>query len=220
DTLAALRLSADLNCIDYPVPKYNVSRGSNSIQIQMQELSIVDLCCIYGDRKTIKFLKEAGFWGSCLDDVPYLVHAASSGNTLVAEVFIEKGEDVNKVDPSSGWTALHFAISSNELEYARVLLAAGADPNTQAYDLQTPLFNARSPEAVDLLVNHGAKVEHKDSDGWTAFDRFRDAGKVSLAKAIDFSYVGRSDTTDREQYRVNMGGVLPSNFVLEHTDDL
>jgi len=59
----------------------------------------------------------------------------------------------------SGESPLTMAIGRGHLDVARILLEAGADPNRRdAFD-QSPLERARTAEAVELLVAHGARAD-------------------------------------------------------------
>ena len=70
-------------------------------------------------------------------------------------------------DPKNGLksTPLHFAAAKNKLENMRFLLACGADVNQPSLNGQTPLHMAVmtdgffTAESVDILINHGAKLE-------------------------------------------------------------
>ena len=55
-------------------------------------------------------------------------------------------------------TPLHIAAGSHELDCARLLLDAGANPNTKAGNGDTPLDAAWSDDAIEaLLLSRGAK---------------------------------------------------------------
>jgi hypothetical protein len=69
----------------------------------------------------------------------------------------DAGADVNAAS-EGGFTALHFAARAGSLEAARVLVAAGANPNAPLSDRTSPLMlamiNARYELAV-FLLDHG-----------------------------------------------------------------
>ena len=77
---------------------------------------------------------------------------------------------VNKLNGLENQTALHLAIEDNHLEAAAFLLMQGADVNfasdTHPQDAGTPLHYASTPEAVKLLLDHGA-----DLDSQAIFDK-------------------------------------------------
>ncbi|KAJ5352186.1 hypothetical protein N7452_001160 [Penicillium brevicompactum] len=94
-----------------------------------------------------------------------LVSAAAMGDAKICRMLIEAGVDL---DAHSGLamrtTALHRAVSNCRTECVKMILEAGADPNL-VVDGKTPLHNACSYlpnqsafESVDLLLQHGARV--------------------------------------------------------------
>lgn len=97
-----------------------------------------------------------------------LLHATSE----VAPLLIEAGADVN---PDAGYgtgTPLGSAVISDDLDYIRLLLNAGADPDTVVPILshQGPLHFAvtnGSAEAIRLLLDAGANPNLADELGFT-----------------------------------------------------
>lgn len=66
---------------------------------------------------------------------------------------------------------LHRAVSSRDIRQIRTALQKGADPNGRSKSGGTPLhWAAKSefPEAVDILIKHGSKVDTTDNDNKTA----------------------------------------------------
>jgi len=55
-----------------------------------------------------------------------------------------------------GWTPLHWAAYSGQLQAARLLLDRGADPKARDAFGFTPLHYAAEKELVDLLLDRGA----------------------------------------------------------------
>ena len=107
------------------------------------------------------------------------LHDAVKDSDLVRlQELIEAGEDLNAQDNFVG-TALHWVAFKNDLEAARLLIAAGADVNLpRISDIETthkqgitPLMNAASVDAVDvidLFVAEGADIDAKRGSGLTA----------------------------------------------------
>lgn len=92
--------------------------------------------------------------------------AAECNRDDVLEMLIEAGFDVNaqlseertRLYEDRRSTALYFAVINNNTEAARMLLAAGADPNL---DMFRPLMVASRMgciQIVKLLVEHGADI--------------------------------------------------------------
>ena len=102
------------------------------------------------------------------------------GNTLLmnvanpaeADMLLKAGADV-KIQNKHGSTALHAVChnTDNPAEIARILIAAGADPNARDDHRWTPLLNCvdeNSPETVDVLLKAGADVNAQTGDGTSA----------------------------------------------------
>lgn len=70
----------------------------------------------------------------------------------------------------SSESPLTMAIGRGHLEIARILLEAGADPNRRDGFDQSPMSRARSAEAVELLLSHGADINAFDRRGMTALE--------------------------------------------------
>jgi ankyrin repeat protein len=76
-------------------------------------------------------------------------------------------------DDGRGATALYLAAERRRTDVLRELLRYGAKPNIKVrpYFDKTPLHNAtHSPEAMQLLLDHGADPEARDTDGHTPSD--------------------------------------------------
>ena len=88
------------------------------------------------------------------------------------EFLLKNGEDVNARDPE-GRTALHYIISSKNLENIRLLLDAGSELEVKGgSDGETPLILAartnRNPTVLSMLLKAGANVNATNSLGETA----------------------------------------------------
>lgn len=78
---------------------------------------------------------------------------------LVAEL-VASGIEVDRPDKSLR-TPLHYAASRADLQTCRILLTAGADPNTSSEDSETPYYHALTsmdgvPELSALFIEFGA----------------------------------------------------------------
>lgn len=96
-----------------------------------------------------------------------------SGDVAAIEALLDGGESPNCVDPESGWSALMLAAESQQLQSARALLRAGADPNFAMPDGWTALHHAADSECdgqsqtgvpadarlTALLVSAGADID-------------------------------------------------------------
>ncbi|CAI8045012.1 E3 ubiquitin-protein ligase MIB1 [Geodia barretti] len=99
-----------------------------------------------------------------------LHHAALRGNIGALRHILPRlpalcGVDDQKDD---GFTSLHLSALNNHLEASQALLQAGANPNIQNVNLQTPLHLAverRNIQIVRLLVEEGANPDMGDKFG-------------------------------------------------------
>jgi ankyrin repeat protein len=97
---------------------------------------------------------------------------------------------------------LHYAVAENNLEVARMLLEAEADPNEkpEGYDsVLTLAVNEENIDMVSMLLKYGARVDEECSDSWrnTALSRAAGTGKEELVRFIiekgkaDINYCGK-----------------------------
>ena len=101
-----------------------------------------------------------------------LHEAARDGNQTMAEQEIDRGANVDAVDPE-GRSPLHYACANGDGAIAELLLAAGADPSIQDSQGRTPLHYAASncyASIAKALIHAGADVSLVDEDGQTALD--------------------------------------------------
>lgn len=103
------------------------------------------------------------------------IKAFQTEDELGAIEAIEKGADVHLID-EKGYSPLHWAVGDNLLELCKVLLEMGVDVNITSEDgySRTPLLIATamgSFESVKFLLDSGANIELKDSEGIDALHR-------------------------------------------------
>jgi ankyrin repeat protein len=103
-----------------------------------------------------------------------LLHAASRGHAGVVELLLDRGAEVNAKNQQD-WNALMQACTVGHLETAKLLVARKSEVNLSGKEAgATPLMLAcwkDSVALVDLLLQSGADVHGKDSEGKTAFER-------------------------------------------------
>lgn len=81
------------------------------------------------------------------------------------------------------------------LNAMRFLLEHGANPNTRGKNGQTPLFDARQPDAFELLLKHGADINARDDNGQTVMHHILDSPHLKHSKyiAMILKYHPRAD---------------------------
>jgi len=82
-------------------------------------------------------------------------------------------------------TLLHEMVGIDNLEKVRQMLSRGVNVNVVDCNGETPLFWALSDEAVDLLVDAGADITHRNNlSGCSVFHKYASAGRVKPLKAL------------------------------------
>jgi ankyrin repeat protein len=147
--------------------------------------SLIQWCAYYGDVSAIRFLLAQGESLRSLGDDLGLNGAAFHGHWRLCQFLLENGADANVREAETGETPLHAALSSHRASQhpvVKVLLEAGADPNLPTKPSaesgafmrdcrtrqETPLHRAAafaSAETIQLLLDAGAKLDVKDSNG-------------------------------------------------------
>lgn len=130
-----------------------------------------------------------------------LHNAAGKKSPKKLKKLIAKGADLNAKTHWQEWTALHYAVNRGRAENMRILLEAGADPNSTDKYQFTPLMYAVYPlinikgafpiynkgmevEATKLLLAHGADPNRKDYIGMTALMYSVRRGRADLAELL------------------------------------
>ena len=123
----------------------------------------------------------------------------------------------------SGDTALHLAAAGYRVELVRLLLAAGADPNSKANHRQSgplhyaadgyitgPVWNAkRQVKTIQCLLDAGADINAQDKNGATPLHR---AVRTRCAAAVKCLLESGSDATLK-----NKPGSTPFHLAVQNT---
>ena len=159
-----------------------------AVKGEADRASLMQTCAYFGDVSAIRYLLANGASMSMLGKDFGLNGACFHGHWRLTAFAIERGAKVNVSDRQTGETPLHSALSQRErLRHnlvVKVLLAAGANPNratkknvpTGAFMRdcrtkgETPLHRAAAfgdEEAIQLLIDAGAKIDAADMNGET-----------------------------------------------------
>ncbi len=114
-----------------------------------------------------------------------LALAAFYSHPEAVALLVGAGADVNGYSVTARVQALHAAAASRCLECTRILLRAGADPNTPQEEGFRPLHEAalnNDRPLAELLIAHGALKEIKTDKGQTSIDVARHYGNHELAE--------------------------------------
>ena len=144
----------------------------------------------YGRLKTVQLLLDHGANPLARDDngkLPIHHMIVASHNPLpIAELLVKLGNDINAVD-ALGTTPL---MITDDLPTRRFLLAKGANINAQAKNGDNALLRATGvgdTKAIQLMLDHGAKVDLCDNDKSTPLDAAVQSGSfpgVNILPAI------------------------------------
>jgi ankyrin repeat protein len=93
--------------------------------------------------------------------------AADKGHLETVRLLLDRGANIEARN-SDGWTALFWAAAHGHPEVVRFLLAAGGEARAVAVKLHaTPLHVAASADVAELLLDAGADVNARASNGCT-----------------------------------------------------
>jgi uncharacterized protein len=165
-----------------------VAAGTPATARDAQDIALIQWCAYHGDVSAVRFLLAHGEVLDTLGPNFDLNGAVFHGHEGLVAFLIERGADVNRPLADTGETPLHAALcKTGRPVFDRILallLAAGADPNRATIagvatgsfmrdcrtKGETPLHRAAafgSLEAIQMLIDAGAKIEVRDANGDT-----------------------------------------------------
>lgn len=134
-------------------------------------LTLLAVAGATGNTQLCRTLLEAG---AAADDGVSLFVAAAAQRWDCVTTLVAHGGDLSSTDANGRFTPLHWIL---DLHYTRPalegILAAGADPNRRAGELQESAIHVavrrRRLDAVELLYRAGAQLEARTAGGMTAY---------------------------------------------------
>jgi ankyrin repeat protein len=164
--------------------------------------------------EVVKLLLEKGADANAKDSTgnTALTNATRANQAHVAKYLLDNNADPNEPD-GLGWTPLMLmcSVNSGNITMVKLLLERGANINARTPSGRTALMQAaakgyrlkgrgdgpedrtiwpvgppwdRHPEVVKLLLEKGAEVNAKDSDGWTALKRAQKRGDTQIVELL------------------------------------
>ena len=116
--------------------------------------------------------------------------AAAFGTSGAVDMLLQHGAQVDAVSKNPQRNQpLHAALAlGRDRETVRLLLAHGADPNATQVGGFTALFSAANGnrrDLVEMLIDSGARTQHRSDLGKTAAEFARERGHADLADWLD-----------------------------------
>ncbi|KAE8902462.1 hypothetical protein PF005_g18394 [Phytophthora fragariae] len=132
--------------------------------------------------------------------------AASDGDLDSVKAFLASGGDANAKD-EFGYTPLQAAVSYNHMELVVFLLASGADAKLGDNEMDTPLHRCETVECAKLLLEHGADLNARNTEGQTPYDVAIEDEHEELKTLYDNLGAEKSDMIPEEQEEGFSNGV-------------
>jgi len=157
-------------------------------------------------------------FAACATNGQIFTAVGSHDHELTFEL-AEAGADLEARN-EQGATPLIFAVFSDNLEGARILLEHGADPNARREGpgpSGSALFSAQDRPMIDLLLSHGADLELRDNDGRTTLLWNATLGNTKVVR--DLISVG-ANLTVRDHHGNTATGAAAANLLRRPRSDV
>lgn len=152
---------------DVPVVEAMVSRGADIERRRKDGRTPYAVAELNGNRAVADWLLAHGASPE-LSEVDRLVSACSRGDRAAAEALLAKHPGLKDDITDDHYIAFHQAAERNDVRALETMLAAGFDPNRPDTSIgKTVLHSAAMegwPDAVRVLLAHGASVEIRDRE--------------------------------------------------------
>jgi len=168
------------------------------------------------------------FFVGCLEKP---IHkAAYKGDLKKVKKIIDRKPNQINVQDELDFTPLHLASSKGHIEIVEFLLNHGADMELEIFDGETPLMLAaqharhRQYETIKTLLEHGAKVNHKDENGRTALHnaamhRGKEVINLLISYGADVNARNKYQSTPLHQAAM-LNNIEAAKALVEHGADI
>jgi len=169
------------------------------------------------------------FFGGCFGKKP-IHHAAYEGDLKKVKEIIDRDPNQINVQDAQGFTPLHLASGKGHIEIVEFLLNHGADTELEIFNGDTPLMlvarYARHGqyETIKTLLEHGAKVNHKNKHGRAALHKAATySGKEVMNLLISYG----ADVNARDEHQSTplhqaamLSNIEAAKALVEHGADI
>jgi ankyrin repeat protein len=166
------------------------------------ESSPIDACIYYSNNDTLRFLLEKGVspvkGGR---STPPLLVACTYGRLDMIRTLLDAGANIQETSSLSDETALHRVCRNGHSDCIQLLLERGACVNTPdrygrnaIYDLA----NTGNISGLAPLIAAGARIEDRDSRGWTPFMVAAYYGNLEMVKELIEKYKANVNATTKD----------------------
>ncbi len=169
------------------------------------------------------------FFGGCFEVRP--IHkAAYEGDLKKVKEIIDRDPNQINVQDVQGFTPLHLAFSKGHIEIVEFLLNHGADTELEIFNGETPLMVAAryarhgQYETLKTLLEHGAKVNHKDKHGRAALHK---AAMYSGKEVMNLLISYGADVNARDEHQSTplhqaamLNNIEAAKALVEHGADI
>ena len=173
-------------------------------------------------------VSSLSFFGGCLEKPIH--HAAYEGDLKKVKEIIDRDPNEINVQDAQGFTPLHLASGKGHIEIVEFLLNHGADIELEIFNGDTPLLVAAryarygKYETIKTLLEHGAKVNHKDKHGRAAL---HDAAMYSGKEVINLLISYGADVNARDEHQSTplhqaamLNNIEAAKALVEHGADI
>ncbi|XP_071082665.1 putative ankyrin repeat protein RF_0381 [Haliotis cracherodii] len=138
-----------------------------------------------GNTQAVRMLLHAGCKKDLRDDLgrPPLFYSMSCSNEDMLHLLLRSGCDINLGTKDTNYTILHEAVAKGKLDIVKVLLEAGANPNSYEVNQRlTPSFFTTRQDIHELLVKYGSNINHTSRSGDTVLHHAITHGDLPLVE--------------------------------------